>query len=824
MTMKHIRHAVPRKICLPTKLLISCLAGGLLACAPAQVVTKLSLNPTSLVGGKAFTGTVTLSANAPAAGFTVNLTAGDANASVPATFSIAAGTKTGKFTGSTSAVSTVDVVAIQAAGGGGNANANLTINPPSFTTFTVSPTSKTGGGNVSGTVKLNGPAPTGGEAITVSSDSSFAVPATGLLVPAGATSYVFTIATSPVAVDSLATLTLQPSIPQPTSLTATLNVLAPIFKSMTVAPTSTFSGKNVNATVTLTGAAASGGVPFAITSDNTVAAAGANLSVPAGSTKVVVPITVGTIATATLANLTLVPSIAQPGSFVVPLPVNVPVLKSLTISPTTMITSQSGSAMVIVNGYAPIGGYDVNIACSMAGITFPSTVNIASGTDFAKFTINISPAAQGGTAKFTATFNGSSMSTSITVIATGLDTIAPWPKFRGGYTNQGTGNGIVGTSSLATPTVMYSPPFTWYAIESSPAIGADGTIYLETGDGILHGFNPDGTDKWSSNPSITGHYVSSVTLASPTSSTGPETIYVGGQHGGMTGPDALLSLNASNGALNWAYELPTNTAAPRWIMSSPAIAQNGTVYAGSLNGYLYAVDPTGALVWSYKTLGATQISDSGAAGIESSPAIGPGNVIYFGSDDGHLYAVRANGTLKWKFPNTGAAGSMESSPAIAADGTIYIGSDDGNLYAINPNGTKRWSAPIGAQAYYSSPTIGPDGTVYMCNDAMQFGSMFAFNGTTGAKKWEFTQVNLGGIISPQAGFKGSPSMGPGGLGNAGVLFVGGIDGVLYGVNAADGSLYGYVPLGTQALMGSAAIGIDGTIYIASHDGTVWSVK
>ena len=77
----------------------------------------------------------------------------------------------------------------------------------------------------------------------------------------------------------------------------------------------------------------------------------------------------------------------------------------------------------------------------------------------------------------------------------------------------------------------------------------------------------------------------------------------------------------------------------------------------------------------------------------SSPAIGPDGTIYVGSNDKKLYAINPNGTRKWAF-STG--GVVKSSPAIGPDGTIYVGSynilDPYNtkLYAINPNGTRKW--------------------------------------------------------------------------------------------------------------------------------------
>jgi outer membrane protein assembly factor BamB len=53
--------------------------------------------------------------------------------------------------------------------------------------------------------------------------------------------------------------------------------------------------------------------------------------------------------------------------------------------------------------------------------------------------------------------------------------------------------------------------------------------------------------------------------------------------------------------------------------------------------------------------------------------------IYVGSLDDNLYAINPDCTKKWAF-KTGA--HVYSSPAIGADGTAYIGSDDENFYAI----------------------------------------------------------------------------------------------------------------------------------------------
>lgn len=65
-----------------------------------------------------------------------------------------------------------------------------------------------------------------------------------------------------------------------------------------------------------------------------------------------------------------------------------------------------------------------------------------------------------------------------------------------------------------------------------------------------------------------------------------------------------------------------------------------------------------------------------------STAIGKDGTIYFGSDDNHIYALNPDGSEKWRFKMNGVD-DMDSSPAIGEDGTIYVGSRDGNLYAIH---------------------------------------------------------------------------------------------------------------------------------------------
>lgn len=122
-------------------------------------------------------------------------------------------------------------------------------------------------------------------------------------------------------------------------------------------------------------------------------------------------------------------------------------------------------------------------------------------------------------------------------------------------------------------------------------------------------------------------------------------------------------VGAQSGTLKWRFQ----TGDP--LFSSPAIGADGTVYVGSADHYLYAINPDGTQKWRFQTVHY----------MDSSPAIGADGTVYVGSYDGDVDAINPDGTQKWSFQTEG---SVESSPAIGADGTVYVGSDDGYLYAI----------------------------------------------------------------------------------------------------------------------------------------------
>jgi outer membrane protein assembly factor BamB len=238
----------------------------------------------------------------------------------------------------------------------------------------------------------------------------------------------------------------------------------------------------------------------------------------------------------------------------------------------------------------------------------------------------------------------------------------------------------------------------------------------------------------------------------------------------------------------WRYQIKEGVSASNY--SSPAIGPDGTIYVGSQDDYLYAVNSDGTLKWRLQTGGV----------VRSSPAIGADGTIYVGSYDNRLYAINPDGTLKWYYMT---GGDVPSSPAIAADGTIIFGSSDKKIYALNPDSTLKW-VYLTTGEVYSSPSIAPDGTIY-CGSNDDY--VYALT-SNGALKWRFETTR---------DIEGSPA-----IGTDGTVYVGSRDGFLYAINP-NGSLKWNFLTNSQ-IYGSPAIAPDGTIYFGSSDNLFYALN
>jgi len=313
---------------------ITATAGGQTPTATLTLYPNISLtltdNPTSVVGSTPSVATVTLSSAAPTGGVVVTITTTDAaHTSVPATVTIAAGATSVNFNIGTSPVPTTETVTITATYGIATASATLTVKVPHITGISMSPSSVTGGVSSTGTVTLGGPAPAGGYTVTLASNNGAATVPASVAVAAGATSATFTATTSPVGASTAVTIT---GTLGASTNTATLTVTPPVVTTLALSPASVVYGTNPTATVTISGAAPTGGFLIALSSSNVYVAT--------------VPVTVSVAAGATSATFTVT---SQPVGFT----------GTSTIKGTANSISASATLTVTPGAYA--GNYPINI-------------------------------------------------------------------------------------------------------------------------------------------------------------------------------------------------------------------------------------------------------------------------------------------------------------------------------------------------------------------------------------------------------------------------------------------------------------------------------
>jgi outer membrane protein assembly factor BamB len=255
-------------------------------------------------------------------------------------------------------------------------------------------------------------------------------------------------------------------------------------------------------------------------------------------------------------------------------------------------------------------------------------------------------------------------------------------------------------------------------IWSSPVIHA-GSILLGSDDGNIYSVNrATGEQDWK--------FATDGRVRSRGAICGGEALFAGDDGN-------LYALEAGSGAEMWRFDLGSAEISRRlpatdppydydYLASSP-VCSGGTVYTGSADGHLYAVDAaTGTMRWRFKTGGK----------VRATPLVHQGHV-YTGSWDQQVYALDADsGEEIWKF-DTG--GIVQASPAYGA-GKIFIGSRSPKVFALDAGtGTPIWEYVHEDGSWVESSAVFADGTIYIgSSDALALQSL---DPATGVERWRF---------------------------------------------------------------------------------------
>jgi outer membrane protein assembly factor BamB len=186
----------------------------------------------------------------------------------------------------------------------------------------------------------------------------------------------------------------------------------------------------------------------------------------------------------------------------------------------------------------------------------------------------------------------------------------------------------------------------------------------------------------------------------------PGTIIDRGRVSGLlaVGPDRTVY------AVNAAGLVAMHPSADKWqfkpddaITTSPAIAEDGTIFFASAKGLAWAVSSQGQKRWTSEV---PHVS----AGWPSQPAIALDGTTYWPSHG--LYALKPDGKLNWIF----STGEDFRGVSVAGDGTVYAVTKN-LLYALTPRGEPRWKVvlaePLAFAPVVGTPSVGSDGTIYV---------------------------------------------------------------------------------------------------------------
>lgn len=255
-----------------------------------------------------------------------------------------------------------------------------------------------------------------------------------------------------------------------------------------------------------------------------------------------------------------------------------------------------------------------------------------------------------------------------------------------------------------------------------PGVGPDGTIYVSTSNGKVHGVNPNGTLKWEVALGLGVGNIGPVSVASD------GTIYVAGLVD-VPGPlttEAVFALNP-DGSRKWLFD-DTGT---EQIIAGPNIGPDGNIYA-VMEGYegigFFSLTPAGNLRFAVDS---GDFSDYGSLGEE---IVFSADTAYFAFENSRgLFAYRLDGNLRWAATLTG---TEDFAPAIGPNGNIIV--RDGvtgalTLKAFAPTGARKWTYAGRSGNVQGRPDVAPDNTVYVSRNLRELVALKP----SGSLKWRY---------------------------------------------------------------------------------------
>ncbi|HEX8130160.1 MAG TPA: carboxypeptidase regulatory-like domain-containing protein [Pyrinomonadaceae bacterium] len=272
-----------------------------------------------------------------------------------------------------------------------------------------------------------------------------------------------------------------------------------------------------------------------------------------------------------------------------------------------------------------------------------------------------------------------------------------------------------------------------------PAIGPDGTVYVNDVLGRLYALAPDGALKWVFQAGLVG--------ARGSVSVGADgTVYVGGlvpknpatpcQSNTIVNVEGIFALNP-DGTQKWLFDKTCDG-----LLSGPDVGPDGNIHAvtESIGIGAFALKPDGTL--AHAPTGRFGVDGDTGTEIVFGPAA-PGQAPtqkYFQYESGGLYGFTLQGQQVFLHPLN--AVGITQPVAGQRTGTVYTSTDQqtaGRFFAVSPQGALRWVSPIRPTHSFSIPDTPPsESAVYVRQDGAK---LHRLNPEDGSIVWTFVDNN-----------------------------------------------------------------------------------
>lgn len=314
-------------------------------------------------------------------------------------------------------------------------------------------------------------------------------------------------------------------------------------------------------------------------------------------------------------------------------------------------------------------------------------------------------------------------------------------------------------------------------IQTAPAALPNGTVVVGTLGGKVVGIREDGQVAFST-------HLGDRVYASPLVI--GERVFLG------TDDDRFVGMSSTGNVL---WSLATDGDADTAATPTP---DHGIVFASQ--DTLYFVRKDGTVVWRVKA----------KRKVFSSPAVAEDGTVYVGAQDNRLYGIRRTGTVRFAVD---LGDDVDCSPAIDDDGTVFVGTDGGTVVALDgQSGKQVWRTPVGGHVRGGL-------TVKRSHDVVAgvYGRsprVVCLRGDSGELLWSFAVPGTG---AREFGVHGSPVEDADGN-----LYFGAQDDAVYGL-AANGELRWKLATGGDVDAPIVLIA-DGVLLAASDDGKLYRIE